>query len=182
MKKVYVFMADGLEEVEFLNPVDLLRRGGTDVRTVSISGREYVTGSHQVILKADLLFEGTDFSDADALVLPGGGLGTKNLENYAPLGELLEKAAGEGKLLCAICAAPRVLGKLGLLKGHRATCYPGNEVFLTGAETTGEKVVRSGHFITSRGMGTATLFGLEILQELEGKETAEKVRKLIVFD
>ena len=123
--KVYQFMADGFEDVEALIPVDVLRRGGVDIKTVSIMGRLEVESAHGVTIKADMLFEDADLSDADLLMLPGGMPGASNLDAHEGVKAALVKQAEAGKMVSAICAAPFVLGKLGILKGKRATCYPG---------------------------------------------------------
>ena len=175
MNKVYIFAANGMEEVECLTPVDLLRRGGAEVVLTAVGGSQTITGSHGIRI------EDADLSDADALVLPGGMPGTLNLQDDKTLADALLRAAGTDTWICAICAAPRVLGHLGLLEGQTATCYPGVEEFLTGARTTKREVEVSGQFITSRGVGTAIPFALKILEKLEGKDTAEKIEKSIVF-
>lgn len=181
-KKAYVFMADGLEEVEGLTAVDLLRRGGVDTVMVSITDSLAVKGSHGIVFQADAVFKNCDFSDADALVLPGGMPGTLHLKDHPGLARELKKAAAAGKYVCAICAAPRVIGLLGLLDGQTATCYPGNEQFLSGARTTENPVEVSGKFITSRGVGTAVEFGLAIVGELMGPEAARRLRTSIIAD
>lgn len=181
MKKAYMFMADGFEESECIITVDLLRRGGIDVTTVSISGKTEVTGRSRITACADRLFEDCSFDDADAFLLPGGMPGTKYLKEHQGLSALLKHADQQGKLLCAVCAAPTVLGNLGLLKGHRATCYPGCESGLTGADLSADEVVRDGHFITSRGAGTTIPFALAIIEALTDRENADKVAEGIVY-
>ena len=180
-KKVYVFATQGLEEIECLTQVDLLRRGGVEVVLTAVGGDLTIHGSHGIVMQADALIEDVDLSDASALVLPGGMPGTLNLQADDILADALKKAAGSDVWICAICAAPRVLGHLGLLEGQTATCYPGCESFLTGAKTTRNPVEVSGQFITSRGVGTAIPFALKILEKLEGAECAEKIEKSIVF-
>ena len=182
MKKVAVFLADGFEEIEGLTPVDMMRRAGISVTTVSIYDRLEVLGSHDITVKADKLFSETEFDEMDMLLLPGGGKGTENLEAFSPLADLLKKANSEGKYLAAICAAPRVLGKLGLLQGERAICFPGNEEYLKGAEiAVGEKAVISGRTVTARGMGAAIEFGAAVIEVLLGKEKAGEILKVIQF-
>lgn len=128
MAKVYEFLANGFEEIEGLAPVDILRRGGVEIKTVSITGSEWVETSHGVTLKADLKFEDiADFEDADMLLLPGGMPGSTNLKAHEGVCQALLKQHATGKRIGAICAAPLVLGSLGLLKGRKATCYPGFE-------------------------------------------------------
>ncbi len=182
MKKVYIFAAQGLEEIECLTQVDLLRRAGIEVVIAAVGSDTTIHGSNGIVFEADGRIEDMDFSDASALILPGGMPGTLNLIADETLADVLKKAVGTDTLICAICAAPRVLGGLGLLKGHRATCYPGCEEFLTGAETTEEMVVVSGQFITSRGVGTAIPFALKIIEQLLGQEESEKIKNSIVFN
>ena len=134
MKKVSSFLAPGFEEVEALTPIDLLRRAGAQVTTVSVQAEKAVTGSHQITVEADTLFEDMDFEDQDLLILPGGQPGTNNLKACQKLRSLLADADKKGKLLAAICAAPTVFGDMGLLKGKKATCYPGCEEGLVEAE------------------------------------------------
>ena len=181
MKKVYVFAAQGLEEIECLTQVDLLRRAGLEVVTCAVGGELMIHGSHQIAFEADVRIEDVDLKDADALVLPGGMPGTLNLIADQTLASALMEAAGTDTLICAICAAPRVLGGLGLLKGQTATCYPGCEEFLTGAVTTQNEVEVSGRFVTSRGVGTAIAFALKIIELLLGREKSEEIRESIVF-
>ncbi len=182
MAKVYIFIADGYEEIEGLTVVDLLRRANIEILMVSITGDLFVTGSHQITSKTDLLFENSDFSDGDMLVLPGGMPGTKNLKEHAGLDTLLKRFHSEGKKLSAICAAPSVLGSKGLLKDKRAICYPGYEKELIGAKVVNEAVVIDGNVITSKGMGTAIDFSLAIIECLIGEAEARKIAKAIQYD
>ena len=181
MSKVCVFLADGFEEIEGLTVVDLLRRAGEEVVTVSIMGRKEITGSHNIHVMADELFENMDYTQAKLLVLPGGMPGTKYLGAYEPLTDLLCSWNQEGKLLAAICAAPSVLGDLGLLQGKKAICYPGFESRLAGATVTFEKVVTDGNITTSMGMGTAIPFALQLVTELIGEKTAHEVKDSIRY-
>ena len=173
MSTAYIFTAEDLEEVECLTVVDLLRRGGVDCSMVSLTEDLEIRGSHGIRMMADLIYGEADMEEADALILPGGMPGTLHLAED----RMLRK-----KTSCAICAAPRVLGGLGLLQGEKATCHPGHEEFLAGAELTENEVEISGNIITSRGLGTAIPFALAILEKLRGREEAEKVRKAIVFN
>ena len=175
--KVYVHLAEGFEEIEALTVVDVLRRAEIDVQTVSVTGKKEVTGSHQIKVIADSLFEETDYSKADMIVLPGGMPGTLNLEKHEGLREKLLEFQNSGKWLAAICAAPSVLGKLELLKGKTATCYPGFEKYLVDAEICEDPVVVAGNVITSRGPGTAIYFALELARIIKGEETANKLKK-----
>lgn len=182
MSKVYVFLADGFEEIEGLMVVDLLRRANIDLTTVSIMGKKCVTGRSDISVMADCLFEEVvSFDDGDMLVLPGGMPGTAYLEEYKPLQELIRTYDKAGKRLAAICAAPTVYGKMGLLDGKNATCYPGMEGLLIGAKPVTEKFVTDGNYTTSRGLGTAIEFSLELIRLLSGSETADQVAKSVVF-
>ena len=182
MAKAAVFLADGFEEVEAIAPIDLLRRGGVEVTTVSIMGRTTVHGSHNIDVTADTVLEAFDFAGMDMLVLPGGGLGTKNLKACAPLLEKVKEFDAAGKYIAAICAAPRIAGRLGFLKGKKATCYPGNEVHLEGADYRSDcKAVTDGKMITARGMGASIEFGAQIIAALEGEEKAQAILDQIQF-
>ena len=174
MKKAFVFLATGFEEIEALGPVDILRRGGVDVKTVSITGELKVAGAHGIEIMADILFAEADFTNVDAMVLPGGMPGSNNLNDCDPLREQLIKQYKEGKIVAAICAAPLVLGGLGLLKGRRATCYPGFEERLIGAEITNEATETDGNVITGRGPGLVFNFGLALLSALKSEGVAEE--------
>lgn len=176
MGKVYAFMADGMEEVECLAVVDMLRRAGVPTVTVSVMGTKTVTGSHQVTLQADTVFEDETFADADLLFLPGGVPGTPNLAAHAGLADLLKKHAAEGRRVAAICAAPSVLGNLGLLEGKQATCYPGWEEYLRGAVYTGQGVITDGTVTTGRGVGFAVDLGLELVRLLRGEEKYREIK------
>ncbi|MCD7832421.1 MAG: DJ-1/PfpI family protein [Lachnospiraceae bacterium] len=181
MGKAYVFLADGFEEIEGLTVVDLLRRAGIEVQTVSIMERVQICGSHGIEVKADLLFDELDAEEAQLLVLPGGMPGTTHLAEHEGLAKLLKEQDAAGRRIAAICAAPTVLGGLGLLEGRTAVCYPGLEEKLTGATVTTNPVEVSGNVTTSRGMGTAIPFGLSLIVQLLGADTAEKLAKSIVF-
>lgn len=203
MQKVYVFLADGFEEIEGLTVVDVLRRGGVEVVTVSVTGDRVIHGSHGIDVYADSVFEAEDYNDAKMLVLPGGGGGTKMLSEHKPLIELLKEfyKAGEGKpencgnesgiagkceassrkYIAAICAAPSILGQLGMLEGRKAICYPGFEEKLLGAEIVQKDAVVDGNVITGRAMGGAAEFALTLLGLLKGKEKEEEIRTEIVY-
>ena len=176
MRKVCAFLATGLEEVECLAVVDVLRRSGVRVDLVSITGDPMVTGAHAITIKADALFEDEDFSDCDCLFLPGGVPGTPNLAAHAGLTALLRQFAAEGRRISAICAAPSVPGALGLLKGRKATCYPGWESKLLGADYTGAGVQTDGNFTTGRGLGFAIDLGLELARLLASPEKSAQVK------
>ena len=181
MKKTVVFLADGFEECEALVTVDLLRRAGTEVITASVMGRRQITAGHQVVVTADAMAEDVDFTDVDMIVLPGGGLGTKNLTESPLVAEQCMAFAKE-KLIGAICAAPGVLGGLGLLEGKRATCYPGCEERMKGACATGENATVDGNIITGRAAGCAYDFALELIRALEGDAKAAQIAQEIVYN
>lgn len=181
MANVYVFTADGFEEIEGLTVVDLMRRAGAQVQMVSISDGLAVKGSHGIEIKADTFFDDVDFDQADLLVLPGGMPGTLHLGEHEGLTGLLQDFAAKGKRVAAICAAPSVLGGLGLLKGKRAVCYPGFEDKLTGTQVEMEEVVTDGCITTSRGLGTAIPFALELISLLFGPEKAEEIKKSVIY-
>lgn len=181
MKKAYLFFATGFEEVEALTVVDILRRGGVDCKTVSITGDYDVTSSHAVTIRADLLFEEQSLEDGDMLILPGGIPGTPNLKAHAGLDKLIRQYHEAGKYLAAVCAAPTVYGEKGLLQGRKATCFPGMESGLVGAEHREDKVVCDGQFITSRGMGTCIDFGLTLLAKLTDEANAQTIGQKIVY-
>ena len=179
---VLIYLADGFEELEALSVVDVLRRADIPIQMVSITGKKEVTSSHGVRLIADILFEDADHQGAQMLVLPGGMPGTSALAAHAALHEQLNQAAKDGRWLAAVCAAPTVLGRLGLLQGKNAVCYPGNEAKLIGANTAVEgKVVIDGKIVTSRGPGTSLDFALELVALLKDRETSESIRKGMVF-
>ncbi len=182
---VYLFLAEGFEEIEALTPVDLLRRVGVEVTTVGIGGRE-ITGAHGIKVTADI----TD-TEADArlasgegfemIVLPGGMPGTLNLDASTTVDAFIKAAdASSDAYIAAICAAPTILAKRGILDGKMATCYPGMEDQLTGAEVYASDVILDSGFITARGMGVATEFALQLVECLKGESTAESLRDAIV--
>jgi 4-methyl-5(b-hydroxyethyl)-thiazole monophosphate biosynthesis len=181
MKKVFIFLAEGFEETEAVTAIDVLRRGRLDVASVSISGKKEVVGAHGILVVADQLFEETDFSAGTMLVLPGGMPGASNLNAHAGLKTLLKQYAEAGKYIAAICAAPLVLGGMGLLQGKRATCYPGFESTLEGAFFEQNPVVREGNILTGRGPGLAVHFGLAIVDALQGGDESLKVGKEMLF-
>ena len=180
-KKVYIFLADGFEDIEGLTVVDLMRRAGIDIETVSIKESNEITTSHGIMMKTDRVFTGTDFSDADMLVLPGGMPGTKYLGEYQPLCDLLRDFYGKSGKVAAICAAPTVLASLGFLEGRKATAYPSCMEGLTGAEPSYESVVVDGNVTTSRGLGTAVDFALSLIGQLLGEEKADEIAESVVY-
>ena len=180
--KVCLHLADGFEEIEAITVVDILRRADIEVQTVSIMGRKEVVGAHQIRVMADVLFGYVDYSQVDMIILPGGGQGTKNIDEHAALTGQITKFTAEGKWIAAICAAPMVLGRLGLLDGKSATCYPGCEPQLKGADISlAAPVVLDGKIITSRGPGTSFEFGLKIVEVIKGLELAERLRAEMII-
>lgn len=171
---VYVFLADGFEEVEALGPVDVLRRAGVEVRTVGIGG-DVITGSKGISVLCDLSEAQATTDDLDAVVLPGGLPGTTNLEGNDTVQRLIDYCAENGKYLCAICAAPSVFGHKGLLKGVEATAYPSFQSHLEGAVLSEDYVAHDKNFITARGAGVSLEFGAEIASVFVGKEKAYAV-------
>ena len=171
---VYVFLADGFEEIEALATVDVIRRAGIDCKTVGVTGKT-VIGAHNISVISDILPEEIEKSDITAVVLPGGMPGTVNLDKSAAVQGAVLYAAEKGLLIAAICAAPSVLGHLGLLTGKKATCYDGFEGELTGAKVEKVPVCRDGNIITAIGAGAAVAFGLEIVKALKGEEESKKI-------
>lgn len=178
---IYIFLADGFEEVEALTPVDLMRRAGLDVCMVSMEGERTVRGAHGITVVADTLFQNTDYGDASMLILPGGMPGTTHLRAHSGLCELLTKSATHGVMLAAICAAPSVLGELGLLRGKKATCYPGCEDKLEGATLVKEKVVCDGNIVTAVGMGAAFDFATTIVGMHLGRGIAARIAASVLY-
>lgn len=172
---VYVYLANGFEEVEALAPVDVLRRAGCEVKTVGVGGR-LVTGSHKVTVMADLEAENAPLDGVDMVVLPGGVPGTPNLEQSDAVQSAIEYCVMNDKYLAAICAAPSILGHLGVLEGCEAICYPGYEKDLKGAKISEQAVVRDGNVITGKGAGVAVDFGLKLAEVLCGEEKSQEVR------
>jgi len=181
MKKVYVFLADGFEEIEGITVIDILRRASLDVCTVSIKEERLVHGGHGIDIMADQLFTECDYTDATMLILPGGMEGMLNLKKYAPLEELLVRAYQEEKYIAAICAAPSILGHLGMLQGRNATSYPSMTQELIGAKISEESVVQDGHVITSRGVGTTLAFSLKLVEVLQDVESRQKLAESILY-
>lgn len=178
---VYLMLANGFEEVEAVTIVDLLRRADVQIKTVSIMDERQVYGAHGVAVEADTLFKEVDFNTCSMAVLPGGMPGTTNLCNYKPLTEELLELRKAGKPLAAICAAPMVLGRLGILKGQRATIYEGMEDELIGADPINQNVVVSDKIITSKGPGTAMEFALILVAFLKGEDAARKLKRELLY-
>ena len=181
VKKAAVFFGTGYEEIEALTVVDLLRRAGIEVTCVAIDGQKQVMGAHHINVDMDAAIEGLDFDSFDILVCPGGMPGTKNLEACKALTDQLRRFYESGRLIGAICAAPQIFGHLGFLKNRKACIYPGMEAELIGAEVTYDPVVQSDIVITSRGMGTAIAFGLQIIANLLDQKSADELAAKIVY-
>jgi 4-methyl-5(b-hydroxyethyl)-thiazole monophosphate biosynthesis len=182
---VYVFLADGFEEIEALCPVDLLRRANIPVTTVSINKTTTVRGAHNIIVEADTtakqLMRDTHAADElECVVLPGGSVGTANLDADDTVNRFISIASLTGAYIAAICAAPSVLGRLGLLDGKEAICYPGFEERLTGARISDKRVICDGKIITAVAMGAATEFSLELIRALRGLDASNKIKESIL--
>ena len=182
MKSIYVHLAEGFEEIEAITIIDVLRRSGLDVVTVSISDNLMVTGAHKIAIKSDILFRNADYNHAEMIVLPGGMPGSKNLSEHVGLNSQIIKFFDEGKLLGAICAAPMVYGKLGILKGKKVVCYPGFENYLSGAVVKAEPVIVDGNIITGRGPGAAMHFSLEIVRLLKDEQNVLQLKEAMLAD
>ncbi len=178
---VTVFLADGFEEIEAICPIDILRRGGVEVRTCSITSSKTVLGAHQIPFVADTVLSALS-EEEDLILLPGGMPGTLHLKECKELKERILKHYQKGKLLAAICAAPTVFGEMGLLQNEEAVCYPGMEDGLFCKKVSSESVAVSGQFITSRGAGSAFLFGLKILSLLKGEKVARDLARAMCFE
>lgn len=175
---IYVFLADGFEEIEALAVVDVLRRAELDTATVGVTGKN-VTGSHNITVECDVEIKDTHLLDLQGIVLPGGMPGTLNLEKHPIVQLYIDHCIDKQLPMFAICAAPSILGKRGVLKGKRATCFPGFEQFLEGAEISDNHVCRDGDIITAKGMGVAIDFGIEIVRYYCGDDEANHIRKAL---
>ena len=176
MKTIFVFLADGFEEIEAITPVDVLKRAGLNVQTVSVMEEQTVIGAHGIPVVADKMFADIDLDNAEMLLLPGGLPGATNLDAHQGLSDMIMAFASERKPLAAICAAPLVFGNRGLLQGKKATCYPGFESYLTGAEYTAALVETDGNFITAKGPGAAMDFAFAIVEKYCGIEKVNELK------
>ena len=179
--KILAFFANGCEEIEGLTVVDLARRAGIETEMVSINETTTVEGSHKIKFTTDTTIVDVDFESGDMIFLPGGLSGTNNLYNCEVLTDKIKEYFEKGKRLAAVCAAPSVFGRLGLLKGRKAVCYPGFEDELKGATVLQVPVVTDGNITTSRGMGTTIELGLEIIRLFKGETAAEEMAQKIVY-
>ena len=178
---VYIFLAEGFEEIEALAPLDLLRRAGVEVRTVGVGSRT-VVGSHSIPVVADMLDTELRDDSPEMIILPGGMPGTLNLNASEIVHKAIRNAVDSGAYICAICAAPLILGRLGLLSGKEAICYPGFEDELVGAKISEKTVAVDGKIITAKGMGAAIDFGLTLVAILKGNEIAENLTKTTISE
>lgn len=172
---ICVFLANGFEEIEALAVVDVLRRAELDVRTVGVGGKS-VTGAHGITVQADWEEKDVTTDPLQAVVLPGGMPGTLNLEKSTIVLAAVRDCMNRGKYVAAICAAPSILGHMGLLRGKKAVCFPGFESQLTGAQLSHDPVCTDNTLITARGPGVAVDFALELVAQLVGEKTADKIR------
>ena len=177
MKTIFVFLAEGFEEIEALTPIDVLRRAGLNVQTVSVMEGQTVAGAHGVPVVADRMFADIRLEDAEMLLLPGGLPGATNLDAHQGLSDMIMAFAAEEKPLAAICAAPLVFGNRGLLQGKKATCYPGFDTYLTGAEYTAALVEVDGNYITGKGPGAAMDFAFAIVEKYCGLEKVNELKQ-----
>jgi 4-methyl-5(b-hydroxyethyl)-thiazole monophosphate biosynthesis len=181
---IYIFLAEGFEEIEALCPLDLMRRAGLEAKTVGVGG-EYITGAHAITVRADMTdaeFGASEIRKADMIFLPGGMPGTLNLGASGTVRDAIRSAAEDKKYIAAICAAPSILGDMGLLLGKEAICYPGFEKQLVGATISEKRVVLDGNILTAAGMGAALDMGLAIVEIFCGKEKAESLRSAVIAD
>lgn len=177
---VYILLADGFEELEALAPCDMLRRAGVETRLVSVSEKLLVKGAHGIGVMADLTLSEMNIRDIEMLVFPGGMPGAKNLDEHPRTDLLIRHCLEKDLFLAAICAAPMILGKRGVLAGKKATCFPGFEKFLSGATVVSdERVVRDGNVVTAVGAGAAVEFGLKLVEIMKDKKTSDELRESI---
>lgn len=179
---VHLFLADGFEEIEALGTLDILRRAGIEVLTVSITGARLIRGAHNIPIMADNLFRRCGVEDSEMLVFPGGMPGMTNLGLHDGLRKAMVSHVQSGRPVAAICAAPALLGRSRLLAGRRATCYPGFEPQLDGAVCTGKMVEVDGNIITGRGPGAVFPFAFSIVERLRGAEVVEKIKHDMLLD
>jgi 4-methyl-5(b-hydroxyethyl)-thiazole monophosphate biosynthesis len=177
--QILFLMADGFEETEFVTPFDYFQRAGFEVALASVSGNADVTGAHNLKIRADFPLD-TAASNFDAILLPGGGPGVKNLKASADVEKVILDFYAKGKKIFAICAAPLVLSKAGILADKTVTCFPGCEGELVCKKFSEDRVVVDGNIVTSRGAGTAEEFAFECIAQMGGREICEKIRKQVV--
>lgn len=175
---VYVFLVDGFEETEAIEPIDIMRRAGIEVQTVGVNS-DTVTGAHGITVKTDITIDKADKNKMELLVLPGGP--GHELLDVNSVHEFINHAVANSIIIAAICAAPSIIGKKGLLDGKKAVCFPGYEKYLYGAVLGSEKAVRDGNYITAKGAGAAGDFGFEIVAALKDRETADRIKELMQY-
>lgn len=178
--QILFLMADGFEETEFVTPFDYLQRAGFQVALASVSGKAEVVGAHGLKIAANFALNGADTAAFDGILLPGGGPGVQNLKASAEVEKVVCDFNDQNKWIFAICAAPLVLSKAGILVDRKATCFPGCEAELVCNEFSEDRVVVDGNIVTSRGAGTAEEFAFECIAQLGGRELSEKIRKQVV--
>ncbi|MDY3928436.1 MAG: DJ-1 family glyoxalase III [Clostridia bacterium] len=176
---IYVLLTDGFEETEAIEPIDIMRRAGLMVTTAGV-GSQLVKGAHNITVKADILIDDINKTDMELLMLPGGP-GHTSLDNNEKVQELIDYAYENDLYIAAICASPSIIGKKGLLKGKKATCFPGYEKYLTGAEYVPDKAVADGKIITGKGAGAAADFGFLIVETLRKKSDAKELRRMMQY-
>ena len=179
--QIYLFLAEGFEEIEAVVPMDIFRRASLELVTVSVTGDLLVCGAHGICVKADQLFDDVVFEGDYLIFLPGGMPGTTNLDNHAGLKSLIASQVESGKQVAAICAAPSILGKMGYLQNKEAICYPGFEGLLTGATISEHKIVKSGNIFTAKGPGVALTFALSLVEDIKGKKVADEVAAALML-
>ncbi len=172
---IYMFLAEGFEEIEALGTLDILRRANLDVKTVGVGGKT-IMGAHSISVEADMVIDSVAKEDCEGVILPGGLPGTTNLEANEKVIDFVKYSAAKNILLAAICAAPSILGHLGILEGKKATAYPGYENDLVGAQYTGDYAVCDGNIVTGKGAGAVFEFGLLIVEKLVSSDVANKLR------
>ncbi len=177
---IYVILADGFEEVEAIEPIDIMRRAGLEVKTAALKNKT-VTGAHNIPVSADIMISEIEPEKMNLLMLPGGA-GHELLDASNEVHGLLNYALANGIYIAAICAAPSILGKKMMLEGKKATCFPGYEKYLYGADVVSDKAVVDGKFITARGAGAASDFGFAIVELLKDKKTADSLRKTMQYE
>lgn len=175
---VYMFLADGFEIIEAMAPIDMLRRADIEVKTVGVTGKTVIS-SCNIAVNADITIEEFEYAETDAIILPGGSDGVVNLENNSTVQHVIDRAVEDDVYICAICAAPSILGNKGLLKNITATAFPSFMQYLDGANSTEKFVVTDGKYITARGAGVSVDFGLEIVKALAGEDIADNIRNTI---
>jgi len=180
--KIYLFLAEGFEEIEAIAPIDIFRRADIEVITVSITDRLEVVGAHKVCILADAIFKKIEFSEQFLIFLPGGMPGTSNLSKHQGLKDLILTQAAKNQKIAAICAAPSILGEMGLLRNKEAICYPGFEDKLLNASISINKMVQSGSIFTAKAAGVAIQFALKIVADLKGELVANKIKTSIFID